>query len=264
MSIFSLFRATSDPADEPTGPQQRLDSLRMSASRDSAEERAGPGYSVSPPTRRKPMHRMARRWLPPSWLESRVDPGRAGLIALSVAALVLLGVVGLTAWTSRPEAEPVPQPPVAPPVLSPTSSSPPAELVVSVVGRVSRPGLVTVRPGDRVADALEQAGGTEPDVDITALNLARRLADGEQLYVGVPVPPGQPGNSSAGPADKRLDLNTATEEQLDELPGVGEVTAQRIVQWRTENGRFNSVDQLREVGGIGDTRFSRLRDLVRT
>ena len=266
MSTFSLFRAATDTGADATGPQQRLESLRMRASRDDAEERAGPGYSVSSaPARRKPMHRMARRWLPPSWLESRVDPGRAGLIALSLAALVLFGVISLTVWTAQPEAEPVPRLPVAPPVLAPPPAAPAqADLVVSVVGRVSRPGLVTVRPGDRVADALERVGGASPGVDITALNLARRLADGEQLYVGVPAPPGQPGNAAADPAGNKLDLNTATEEQLDGLPGIGEVTAQRIVQWRTENGRFASVEQLREVGGIGDTRFSRLRDLVRT
>ncbi|MCA1189188.1 ComEA family DNA-binding protein, partial [Saccharopolyspora sp. 6T] len=144
---------------------------------------------------------------------------------------------------------------------------PPPELVISVVGEVTRPGLVAVPPGSRVADAVRAAGGTTgPEVDITALNLARRLTDGEQLYVAVPVPPGADTGQAASPpgsgAAAKTDLNTATEEQLDALPGVGEVTAKRIVQWRTEHGRFGSVDELQDVDGIGAAKLAKLRDLV--
>ena len=214
------------------------------------------------------MRKLAQRWLPESWLESRVDPGRAGLLGLSLLGVVALVVVIAALWSSEPAAEPASLP-VAAPVVSPPASAPPDDkLVVSVVGRVARPGLVTVKAGARVADALDAAGGALAGTDILALNLARRLIDGEQLYVAVPVPPNasapeQPGKPGGQGGDK-LDLNTATAAELDALPGVGKVTAERIVQWRTEHARFASVDQLREVGGIGDARFSKLRELVRT
>lgn len=188
-----------------------------------------------------------------------MDPGRIGVLALALVALVVLVGVVVGAWANQPAAEPAP-PPISPPPPPVTTAAPP-ELVVSVVGRVARPGLVTVSPGARVADAVASAGGPLPNTDLTGLNLARRLVDGEQLYVALPPPPqassGQPGG------DGKVDLNTATEDQLDELPGIGEVTAKRIVQWRAEHGRFDSVEQLREVGGIGESRFARLREVVR-
>ncbi len=157
-------------------------------------------------------------------------------------------------------------------------------LVVSVSGRVAHPGVVRVSDGARVADVLAAAGGAQPGVDLSGLNLARRVVDGEQIAVGVPPAPdaaGQPpsggagaggaagspgsggpvGSGSAGSAAK-VDLNTATVAQLDTLPGVGPVTAQHIVDWRTHNGRFVRVDQLREIDGIGERRFQQLRDLV--
>ncbi|GAA0531822.1 competence protein ComEA [Saccharopolyspora subtropica] len=234
--------------------------LRRSAARDDPEERAGPNYSVAPPNPavRSRLGKFAARWLPEPLLRSRVDPGRAGVLALAlVASAVLLGVLAL-AWAGRPTAEPAP-PPVLPPPPPATTTAPP-ELVVSVVGKVHRPGLVTVAPGARAADAVAAAGGPLPDADLSGLNLARRLVDGEQLHVGVPVPP-QAQSGQAG--DSKVDLNTATEDELDELPGIGEVTARRIVRWRAEHGRFESVEQLREVGGIGEARFARLRELVR-
>ncbi len=157
-------------------------------------------------------------------------------------------------------------------------------LVVSVSGRVAHPGVVRVPDGARVADVLAAAGGAQPGVDLSGLNLARRVVDGEQIAVGVAPAPdagGQPpsgaagaggaagssgsggpaGVGSAGPTAK-VDLNTATVAQLDTLPGVGPVTAQHIVDWRTRNGRFVRVDQLREIDGIGERRFQQLRDVV--
>jgi competence protein ComEA len=137
-----------------------------------------------------------------------------------------------------------------------------SSIVVSVVGLVARPGLVTLSEGARVADALREVGGPSPGADLGALNLARRLADGEQIYVGVPTPPGgEPASGTPGSADK-VDLNTATLAELDTLPGVGPVTAQRILDWRTEHGQFDSVDQLREIDGIGPSRFEKLQELV--
>ena len=140
------------------------------------------------------------------------------------------------------------------------------EVVVSVVGRVVRPGLIRLPDGTRVADALAAVGGTLPGTDLMGLNIARRLSDGEQLLVGVGPPPEQPVGSAASVtsgASRTVDLNAATLEQLDGLPGVGTVTAQRILDWRAAHGRFTSVDQLRQISGIGQARLAHLKGLVR-
>jgi competence protein ComEA len=141
---------------------------------------------------------------------------------------------------------------------------------VSVSGKVHRPGLVEVPEGARVADVLDAAGGALPGTDLSALNLARRVADGEQVAVGVPAAPdaaplatpGAPPPPASGAPAGKVDLNAATVEQLDALPGVGPVTAQRILEWRTRHGRFARVEQLREIEGIGERRFAQLRELV--
>jgi competence protein ComEA len=137
--------------------------------------------------------------------------------------------------------------------------------VVSVSGKVARPGLVEVPAGARVADVLEAVGGALPGTDLTGLNLARKISDGEQVPVGVAAPEaavaGADPTAGAAPGGK-VDLNAATVQQLDTLPGVGPVMAQRILDWRTRNGRFARVEQLRDVEGIGERRFSQLRELV--
>lgn len=248
-------------------PRARLHTLMRQAEADRPPP-AHQDLAHSPPKRTR-WTAFAEHWLPESWLRSRVDPGRAGLLGLVLMGLVAAGIVAITVWAERPTAEPATQPAQRPPVLmTPAPSAEPSALVVSVVGRVVRPGLVEVRAGARVADALAAAGGPLPDTDITALNLARKVVDGEQLVVGVPVAQGADAALGSGQAavaggDGKLDLNAADLEQLDQLPGVGRVTAERIVRWRTEHGRFASVDQLRNVPGIGQTRLTRLRDLVR-
>ncbi|MDQ6874789.1 MAG: ComEA family DNA-binding protein, partial [Actinomycetota bacterium] len=124
------------------------------------------------------------------------------------------------------------------------------------------PGLFTLPAGARVADALRAAGGVRPGVSIGLLNLARRLVDGEQVVVGATASPdGGPVPPPGGPGPL-LDLNSATVAQLDALPGVGPVLAARIVAYRTQHGAFRSVDQLRDVTGIGDAKFADLRPLV--
>jgi len=148
---------------------------------------------------------------------------------------------------------------------SPAAAGP--VLVVDVVGKVRRPGVYRLPAGARVDDAVRAAGGLLAGVDPVSVNLARKLADGEQVVIGVTAPAGTGG--PAGPPDAGspggagpLDLNSATLAQLDALPGVGPVLAQHILDWRTEHGRFDSVDQLNAVSGIGDSKFADLKPLV--
>ncbi|MFE6718548.1 helix-hairpin-helix domain-containing protein [Streptomyces albidoflavus] len=218
---------------------------------------------------------------------------RCGMEWRSVAALVVVVVVavGWAAqhfWTGRPEAVRVPEAvaqgasevpgaagaPATTGLPSPSAAAPPSPsagpLVVDVSGKVARPGVHRLPAGSRVEDALEAAGGVRPGTDTSGLNRARLLTDGEQVAVGVdPAPgagpaPGAPGQGAAGvSAGSPLSLGTATAEQLETLPGVGPVLAAAIIAYRTENGGFRSVDQLRDVRGIGDRRFEDLRELVR-
>ena len=208
---------------------------------------------------------------------------------LIAAVAVMITVFTMLRDRSEPVAA-VPLPPVqmatsatAAPTASTPSGPPGADaeaVVVSVVGLVHAPGLVTLAPGARIADALHAAGDPLDGADTVGLNLARRVADGEQIVVAATPPPGAPPESgssvspgaaaiattpapgtAAAPA-AAVDLNTATVAQLDALPGVGPVTAAAIVAWRETHGRFTTVDQLAEVDGIGPTRLARLRPLV--
>jgi len=155
--------------------------------------------------------------------------------------------------------------PRAAPDTSAGSSDPSGQVAVHVAGHVRHPGLVRLPAGSRVQDAIRAAGGATSGADLDAVNLARKLTDGEQVLVpgpGDPPPPLPPDAGAApGTPSAPLDLNTATVEQLDTLPGVGEVTAGRIVAYRTAHP-FTSVDELLEVPGIGQRRFEQLKDLV--
>ena len=146
-----------------------------------------------------------------------------------------------------------------------------SEVTVDVAGKVRRPGIVVLPAGSRVVDALDQAGGARRGVDTTALNLARLLVDGEQLLVGVDAPavvppapgaiaPGTPG--APGAPGALVDLNLATQPELEELPEVGPVTAAAIIAWREQNGGFTAVAELLEVDGIGDATLAQLTPLV--
>jgi competence protein ComEA len=141
-----------------------------------------------------------------------------------------------------------------------------ATVVVSVVGRVARPGLVTLPSGSRVADAVDAAGGLLPDADPASLNLAAVVADGQQVAVGVPGVAGtaQPGTVGGVPpgVGGPVNLNTATVGELDGLPGIGPVLAERIVAYRTAEGPFASVAQLDDVPGIGPAIATELAELV--
>ena len=131
-----------------------------------------------------------------------------------------------------------------------------------VVGAVRRPGLVRLREGARVADALDRAGGPTRRADLTAVNLAAPLVDGQQIVVPLRVTGASGSAGAATGAPARVSLASATLEQLDELPGIGPVTAQKILDWRQTHGPLRSVDDLDAVPGIGPTRVEQLRDLV--
>lgn len=136
-------------------------------------------------------------------------------------------------------------------------------LFVHVVGAVRRPGLFRLKDGTRVADAVARAGGPTPRADLSAVNLAAPLVDGQQVIVPRRGPGGvQAALAGTAAAGAKVSLANATVEQLDELPGIGPVTAQKIVDWRTAHGPFASVDDLDDVPGIGPARIEQLRDLV--
>src|SRR5581483_8430717 len=236
------------------------------------------------------------RWLPDGsaqgaagWLARvRADPGRAGAIALAGIAAIAVLVTVFTLMRDQPapvmSAKLPPVEAVASASRDPSPTAKPSQPAVgSVVGLVHTPGLVTLAPGARIADALKAAGGTTDGADTIGLNMARQVGDGEQIVVGLAPVKGQPpvlgssvSSGSAAPGtsgipprpDKparaeAVNLNTATVQQLDALPGIGPVTAAAIVAWRDANGKFTSVDQLAEVDGIGPGRLEKLRPLVR-
>jgi competence protein ComEA len=211
---------------------------------------------------------------------------RAVAIAVAATALAAWGVVHLTSGGTPSALELVPGTPVpsvSGVVPGPSGSAPsgatagsgaaagsgpgasaPDVVVVQVVGQVRRPGLVTLPRGSRVADAVAAAGGLVRGGSSGGLNLARALADGEQVVVSPDaVAVTGPSSSDGGAASAVVDLNAATASDLDTLPGVGPVMAGRILDWRTAHGRFTSVDQLREVSGIGARTFERLKPHVR-
>ncbi|PFG32777.1 helix-hairpin-helix domain-containing protein [Sanguibacter antarcticus] len=163
--------------------------------------------------------------------------------------------------------------PVEPGVVPGDAAVPAHGLLVHVVGQVASPGVVEVADGSRVIDAIDAAGGLTAGADTAAVNLAREVVDGEQVYVPLPgeVAPAPQGASSgttsgAGTGGATspglVDVNAATLEELDTLPGIGPALAARIVQWREENGEFSSVDQLTDVSGIGPSVLGQIRDLV--
>jgi competence protein ComEA len=197
------------------------------------------------------------------------DPGRRGVRALAAVAALVVVITVLVAWRSRPRVEPVADPPaVVPAPTTPGGVRPSvAQVVVAIAGKVRRPGLVRLPSGSRVADALQAAGGANAGVDLTMLNPARKVVDGELIVVGVPPPSGAAVAAGTGPAaapapGTPVNLNTATLAELDSLPGVGPVLAQRILDTRTTQGGFTAVSDLRKVDGIGDARYEQLKDLV--
>lgn len=237
--------------------------------------RAPPSFGGAPPPEGTPDEEAV------PWAEGRrrvrFDPGVPGVRVLALAGLLAAAVAGVYLWTSRPSSQPVPQAAVRPaaakqatapaPPGEPSPSTSPATVTVDVAGKVHHPGVVTLPAGARVIDAIDKAGGIRHGAKTETLNLARKVVDGEQILVGITVTPSpspdpamSAGASSPGGV---VDLNTATATELDRLPGVGPVLAQRIVDYRTQHGGFRSVDELRQVSGIGDAKYADLKALVR-
>ena len=223
-----------------------------------------------------------------------LSPHRRAVKALAVvAAFVVVGSAFLT-WRARPSTvtvapeatitattgavgrPPTNAGPTVPPSLSATSAA--TMLVIAVEGKVRHPGLVRLPLGSRIADAIDAAGGAEPGTDLSFVNLAQKVVDGELIVIGVTPPPGVAatagtgssgaGGSGAGGSSgtaqpgSPINLNTASEADLDTLPGIGPALAQRIIDYRTQHGAFRSVDELRNVSGIGDAKFAEVKDLV--
>ena len=183
---------------------------------------------------------------------------RRRLLAAALAGVVLL-VLATRAFPRSEHAA------VPPPVRVARAGAPakPKLVYVDVVGAVRRPGLYRVPGGARVADAVSRAGGATRKAELALVNLAALVADGEQVVVPLrgAAAVGASGGDTSAPSGP-VHLNSATIEQLDALPGVGPVTAQKIVDFRTQHGGFGSVDELDAVPGIGPARLSDLRPLV--
>ncbi|MDQ6657986.1 MAG: ComEA family DNA-binding protein [Actinomycetota bacterium] len=254
--------------------------------------------------------RLSENWVPEPFRDARVDPGRRGALILTLVAALAAIAAAIGVWRDRPAPRPV-QPVAMAPVTDTaavssavtsaatgslvvrsrsgaadprwgnvggqrTAAAPsagPAVIAVSVTGLVHRPGLVRLPTRSRVADAIAAAGGVADRGDITGLNLAAVLSDGDSVVVGARAATPTPGSGPAGgtavgrttsPTTARtpLNLNTADQATLETLPGVGPVMAGNILLWRQQNGAFSSVDQLQEVTGIGPSRYAQLAPLV--
>ncbi|MEU4362954.1 ComEA family DNA-binding protein [Promicromonospora sp. NPDC023987] len=308
---FSPVLGSGDGADLPSAPDQPAptrpvagdragadtDELvarlraRRSASGVAAAYAAAHGHPTDPR-----VEQGARRWAL-TGTTAVVAVVAVLLLGVGVAVLSLRGdgvepLAGVTADASTAGGEPVGQQhgggpestsatgapaPAAPdsdggPDADPEPSGAAGGLLVHVVGQVAEPGLVTVPDGARVADALRAAGGATGKADLTVVNLARAVVDGEQLYVprpGEPVPGPAPGTGDApdtgtgSAAGGTVDINAADASALEELPGVGPSIAQAIVEWRETNGPFASVDELEDVPGIGPATLDEIRESAR-
>ncbi|MBJ7479113.1 ComEA family DNA-binding protein [Rhodococcus sp. (in: high G+C Gram-positive bacteria)] len=235
--------------------------------------------------------------LPERWRGTRWRPSRSATWVLAIVAALATAIGLFTVWWDSPSLQAVPPLPspqnvtaqnvteqsvtagdgesAGPVPTAVVAEQAPEALVVSVVGLVRTPGLVNLHSGSRIADALAAAGGVLDGAETVGLNLAQKLADGDQIVVGAADQSGGVSASSSTTAGGTspaaagesggaglVNLNTATEAELDGLPGVGPVTAASIISWRTSNGKFTDVEQLGEVDGIGPARLAKLRVLV--
>lgn len=195
----------------------------------------------APPATRVIREEQTPSWRPSVFLHWDRRSVRALLVILAVLAVIVVW------WWMRNPADPET---LDVPVVS-ASTPAVTEVVVHVAGRVEQPGLIRLPAGSRVADAIDAAGGALKPKDLDSVNLARVLVDGEQIQVG------------AAGAETGVNINSASESDLEDLPGIGPVLAGRIVEWRTANGPFASVDDLGQVEGIGASVLEELRSVAR-
>jgi len=181
---------------------------------------------------------------------------RRRALAYVLALLAVLALAGRLAFKNES------QPPAAAPVSLRAEPAPARKVVVHVVGQVFKPGLYSLPDGSRVDDAISKAGGPKPKAALELVNLAAPVADGQQIIVPSRRQAAQVAAGVPGAPGGRVHLNSASLEQLDELPGIGPVTAQKILDYRSEHGAFGSVDELDAVPGIGPATLDELRDLV--
>lgn len=185
---------------------------------------------------------------------ARASPGELLLLLLFSAA-----VIGGTAvvWAHATDPPPAKVQRLS---TSDTERKPKVELLVHVAGQVASPGVYSLPPGSRIADAVDAAGGAIEGADLQALNLAAKVSDGQKVVV--PKPGEAPATGETGTTEGKVNLNTASKAQLEELPSVGPVLADRIIAYRAKRGGFTSVRQLLEVDGFGPKKFESLKDLV--
>ncbi len=274
-------------APTPEGPQQPAprptSSRESSGDAEDAEEWLGrlraPQDAAAPVAEAAPQPDRAQ--------DLRLLAGRAATFTkehLATVVVVLLVGVGWSAYSllqvrATPVADAAPQV-VTPP--SSTSAGPSSgattgsgkQVVVHVIGAVKTPGVVRLADGSRIADAITAAGGLSPTAAMGELNLAQVLVDGTQLKIGTRKHPGGwirdgssggagGGGSGGGSSSSKVSLNAATLQQLDTLPGIGPVTAQKIIDWRKAHGKFTAITELQEVDGIGPKTYADLADAVR-
>lgn len=181
---------------------------------------------------------------------------KKGVLILFALAI---GLAGFYFLNSRPQVESVAIKEVTP-MVTPVA---PADLIINVAGKVRNPGVYQLPPGSRVIDAIKAAGDQLKGVDISDVNLARTLVDGEQILVGsVKYSSGKMIIKKISP-DNPLDINRATLAQLDTLPGIGPVTAGRIIDYRIKVGRINNLDELKKISGLGGSKFEEIKALLR-
>lgn len=211
-----------------------------------------------------------RRGVWVEWSRTAWEFTRSHLVAVGIVLLTGCLWAGYSVLQARstPVERPVSSVPTV--VVTPTPSPPPT-ILVHVLGAVNRPGVAELPEGARVRDAIAAAGGLTADADPGELNLAAVVSDGTQLIIGDSVEPrgelrseaGGGGSGGGSGGGQKLSLNSATQSEFETLPGVGPVTAARIVAWREQHGRFSRIEELQEIDGIGPKTYAQLADLVR-
>jgi competence protein ComEA len=182
---------------------------------------------------------------------------------LVIIFALTIGLGGFYFFNSRPSAQPVLIQDMAKDIVQESIENDAVPLIVNVAGKVNNPGVYQLPQGSRVVDAIEAAGMQLKGVDISDVNLARVLVDGEQILVGGLKVSNGKAVAKKITTDNPLDINRATLAQLDTLPGIGPVTAQRIIAYRSKVGRINSVDELKKISGLGGMKFEEIKPLLR-